>query len=473
MVQRRHLHAKPRDPRRRLSTNTQVRLALALVIVSYLGLTFLFSWWTPAGEANDELDHVQYIEYIMSTGSIPHIALANGHESHQPPLFYLLGAGWQELLGAHPFHLSLPFGAAPPHGGVLLHNLAHSYTPTEHHDAVIIHELRYLSVLLGLGTVLLTYKAGALASGRRSIGVASAGFVALLPKEIVVSSSVTNDALVIFLGSLSLVLLLAWIRQDGSARRKHLLATSLGLTLGAAVLTKFNALPLVATFLVVMLVAVLSTRRSPQMRSARNYLFLDPLIVVFAFLLVTGWWFIRNQQLYGDLLAQRASNAYLKQWLPPLIQPVSWLNSQRFLHFVPSSLFSTGWYDGGWNQLLLPKAVNEVLWVGAAFCIVIYGLSWLRTSVMPIERHLVDLALIGSVLAGLLAVIIVAKDSLQAEGRVTYVALSAFSIILVLGSSILLSSAKWKKVSLLAWPCVLLGVDLYVLTTFVYPGRGL
>jgi len=466
--QPRHRHSRRRLPGRRPSTDTKVKLALALVIAAYLVLSFLFTWWTPVGEANDELDHVQYIEYIVSTGSIPHIAIANGHESHQPPLYYLLGAGWQELLGAHSFRLALPFAPTPPHGAVALHELAHSYTAAEHHDAVVIHELRYFSVLLGLGTVLLTYKAGVLATGRRSIGVAAAGLVALLPKELVVSSSVTNDALVIFLGSLSLVLLLSWIGQGGSALRKHLLASSLGLTLGAAVLTKYTALPLLTIFVVLMLVALLS-----KVRSVRDSRLLDPLLVLVGLFSVTGWWFIRNQHLYGDPLAQRASNAYLKQWLPALIQPVSWLDSQRFLHFVPSSLFSTGWYDGDWNQLRLPKVVNQLLWVAAALCVVIFLVSWIRTSAMSRERLFVHLVLVGSMLAGLLALFIVAQDTKQAEGRVTYVALSATAIVLVLGSSALFRSPNGKRVSLLAWPVALLAVDLYVLSTFVYPGRGL
>ena len=200
---------------------------------------------------------------------------------------------------------------------------------------------------------------------------------------------------------------------------------------------------------------------------------MDPLLVIGGFLLVTGWWFFRNQQLYGDPLAQRASNAYLKQWLPPLIQPVSWFDSQRFLHFVPSSLFSTGWYDGDWNQLLLPKAVNQLLWVTAAFCIVMFVISWVRTSAMPVESHFVSLVLFGSMFAGLLALFIIARDTMQAEGRVTYIALSATAIVLVVGSSTLFRSPNWKKVSLLLWPLALVGVDLYVIATYLYPGRGL
>ena len=450
------------------SSHLRVRLALVFVVAVYVVLAVAFSQWTPVGEANDELDHVQYIEYIVSTGSFPHISLVNGHESHQPPLYYLLGAGWQELLGAHAFHLVLPLASPAPYGVLPLHELGHTYTPSQRQDAVIVHELRYLSILLGLGTVLLTFKAAVIATGRRSIGLASASFVALVPKEIVVSSAVTNDVLVIFLGSLSLVLLLLWIRQDSSTMRQRLLALSLGLTLGAAVLTKFNALPLVAVYLGVMLVVILT-----KVRSLQTPLLLDPLLAALGFLSVTGWWLIRNQHLYGQALAQRASNAYLKKWLPPLIHPVSWFDNQRFLHFVPSSLLASGWYDGDWNQLQLPKALNQALWAAAILSIALFVFSCLRKNTMPVKSHLMAWIFLGSMLAGLAALLIIAQDTMQAEGRVTYVSLSAFAIVLVVGSSVFLRSARWKRVALLAWPLVLFGVDIYVLATFVYPGRGL
>ena len=86
----------------------------------------------------------------------------------------------------------------------------------------------------------------------------------------------------------------------------------------------------------------------------------------------------------------------------------------------------------------------------------------------------VAIALIGSILAGLLALLIIAKDTLQAEGRVTYVGLSAFAIMLILGVSQLTGRTRVTRVfGLVLWPATLLGVNVYVLAHFVWPLRGL
>lgn len=114
-----------------------------------------------------------------------------------------------------------------------------------------------------------------------------------------VASSVTNDVLVIFLGSLSPVLLLSLIRQGRSSIHQRLLALCVGLALGTAVLTELNALPLVAVYPVVMIVFALT-----RVRSVKTPLLLDPLLAGLGFLSVTGWWFVRNQCLYGQALAQ-------------------------------------------------------------------------------------------------------------------------------------------------------------------------
>ena len=83
------------------------RLALLLISGVYLALALPYSLLTRAWEANDELDHATYIEYIVRHGGLPRISALNGHESHQPPLYYLLAAGWQKLLGIPAFNCLL------------------------------------------------------------------------------------------------------------------------------------------------------------------------------------------------------------------------------------------------------------------------------------------------------------------------------------------------------------------------------
>jgi 4-amino-4-deoxy-L-arabinose transferase-like glycosyltransferase len=456
-----------------------VALALAAIVVVYLASALAFSMLTRAGEASDELDHVQYVEHLLQENSFPRIGVDNGHESDQPPLYYLAAAAWQKALGIHPFQLVLgPATRSRPGVGPL--ELSHAYTHAQRQAAGHVHVLRLLSVLFGLGTVLLTFAAARLATGRDSVALAASLTVALWPKEAFVSAAVTNDSLVIMLGSACLVLLLLWLRGDTSdGLRARLLAFDLGLVLGAAVLTKLSALFLVPLAVLVM-VAVALGHRGHQ----RVVQLVDPLLTIVGFMAVTGWWLARNQHLYGGYLTGRASTALMRRTMPRLVSHVSWFNANRFLQFVPSSLQKSVWYDGGWNQLLLPGWVNKVLTAVAAYALAIFIVVVARRRSSRL-RPAVTAALVGGVVAGLAAVMSMAKDQLQAEARIAFIGLSAFAIILVIGVSqagpLLLRRARprdagqagrLEAAGLLFWPVVFLAVDLYVFAHFVLPTHG-
>jgi 4-amino-4-deoxy-L-arabinose transferase-like glycosyltransferase len=223
-------------------------VSIAILAVVYLSFALTFSLLTRAYEADDEQAHTQYIEYILRHDALPHISAANLQESHQPPLYYLLTAAWQKLLAIPVF---TPVVVQEHYKNPFIHDrlmLSHNYTATQHQDAVYLHELRLLSVLLGLGTVLLSYAAAKVAWMRESVALSVGLFVALLPRELVVSSSVTNDALVIPLCALALVMFLFSERARASARQRHrrLYVLGMGAALGAAAATKFNSLPVAA-----------------------------------------------------------------------------------------------------------------------------------------------------------------------------------------------------------------------------------
>jgi hypothetical protein len=242
--------------------------------------------------------------------------------------------------------------------------------------------LRLLSVVLGLLTVVLTHVAARLATGRADIALAAAAFVALLPKLNVVSAVVTNDALVIPLSSLALVGTLAYVRARGcSSVRAAALASGVGLTLGAATLTKLNALPLIPVLLGGLFLARTSLSRRVR----------DAGLAVAGWFAACGWWFVHNTREYGDPLAREATRAYLDELVPSLIVPVPWFDTERFLYFVPQSLVETSWYNAGWNQLFAPFAFNLVLALVAAVA-VFSGLRAFATGpasrLWPLDRRL-------------------------------------------------------------------------------------
>jgi 4-amino-4-deoxy-L-arabinose transferase-like glycosyltransferase len=448
------------------------RLAPLLLSGVYLALALPYSLLTRAWEANDELDHATYIEYVVRHGALPRISALNGHESHQPPLYYLLTAAWQKVLGIPAFTPSgvpNPDVAAESNAGRRFLELLHNYTPAQHQDAVYLHELRLLSVLLGLATVLLSYGCARLVFARAEAALSVGLLVALLPKQLVVDSVVTNDTLVITLCALALFIFLLSekARRESQEPRRRWLMVGLGITLGLAAITKLNSLPLAG--LLLCLTAV------PALRRWR--LLADSVLAVAGALAASLWWFVLNKALYGQFLASRATLAYLKAWLPPLVVPVSWTNTGRFLHFVPSQLFRSVWYDGGWNQFDLPRWMNVLLWFLAALsmisaAVMLRAKRW-RGALRPSVSGLALWGIAGALLAGIAAVLIIAQTTTQAEGRVGFVGLVGFAILLVLGTAPGTTQNRLARAAVFAWPAALVAVNIYVFSNYLVPLGGL
>jgi hypothetical protein len=463
------LFRKKLPPETRLAGGLRGHGPLLFVCLGYLAITLAYSLLIPAWEGNDEADHVANAQYIVEHGKFVPLRWQRWHETHQPPLFYIVAAAWQRALGIAPLTLELPPPQGLPLTGPDPHLwFSHVYTPEQRLDALAVHKLRLLSVLFGLGTVVLTYIAGSLVCGQREIAASAAGFVAFLPKFNVVSAVFTNDSLVIMLGSLGLVLTLVYRRiphEKTKATAKMALAICLGMTAGAALITKLNSLPVFA----VLLGALLIVRRNVLWAALR-----DGVIAAMGFLLTAGWWLLMNYRLSGDPLGQKGAFDWLNEVLPGIVSIVPWTDGERFLNFVPRTLFQSIWYDGAWNQFLAPFAFNLVLTCIAS--VALFGvLKALGQGGLYIKKRDFSIALLLTCsLAALAAVFIVAKTSVQAEGRLTYVGLTAFALLSVLGvAEVIGDTAGRLRRAVALWPVVLLVFNLYVFLRFVIPFRAL
>jgi 4-amino-4-deoxy-L-arabinose transferase-like glycosyltransferase len=455
-------------------TFPSTRWSLIILVVVYLPMALTYTLLTRAFEAVDEQGHVTYVEYVVAHDAIPHIGRVNGQESHQPPLYYLLTAGWQKLLGIPAFTPNVvPAHYADPYIPDRL-VLSHDYTPTQHQQAVDLHELRLFSVILGLGTVLLTYAGAKVIRAPESVAFAAGLFVALFPRELVVTTSITNDALVIPLCALALVLFLSAERARRASQigRRRLYVLAMGLVLGAAATTKFNSLPLAGVLFVLALApSIRLPRGSAQRFRIDLHIVLDAGIAVLGFLVVSGWWFLRNKHLYGQFLATRASEDYLRF---VLLQPVPWTRYLVFSEF-PQILWYSTWYDQ--PNLNLVHWMNYVLaWLGVV-CLVVGVViflrrrSWVARDLSPLS----SLAFLGCVASGLVAVLITIKSTSIGDARTAFIGLSAFALILVVSTSRLLelAHARLRLVGLMVWPAILLALDLYVVARFLIPLGGL
>jgi 4-amino-4-deoxy-L-arabinose transferase-like glycosyltransferase len=419
---------------------------VALTIgLGYVLLAGTFAVLTPAWENNDEPDHVRYTEHVLEHGTPPRIAVSNGVESHQPPLYYYALAGWQRLLGIARFTPELRPPPGPP--GTRLDGVwewSHTYTPTQHQAAVDDHLLRLLSIPAGLLTVLAAVATGWLLSERATFAAALGTTVALWPKFVVVTSAVTNSALTIALCASAVPAFLMWRRSE-----RVRWAALAGTLLGAAALTEETALP-VAGLMLLLLAGY----------AVRDRDWRAPAAAFGCFAAVCVWWYVRDAVIYGDPLASSASRNYLSS-ISGLVRHPAGLSLSVLWDSIKKAAHST-WYDGGANQLQLPHALDITVWVVAVSALLAGSLSSLR------GKLVLATAAIGSLITWL----VIASDTTQAEGRYLLVGIIPWAGLLVAGAVKLASAlklARYRELALWLWPAIFAGVDGYVLATWLVP----
>jgi 4-amino-4-deoxy-L-arabinose transferase-like glycosyltransferase len=436
----------------------------------FVALSGAWAWLTPAWEANDEPDHVANIQTIAA-GHLP--VVGENIEAAQPPLYYAVGAVWQRLWGIEEIPSSPRHSVNP--SGPQLPQFAHDYTPSERAAAMDVHVLRMLSVLAGAVTVLLTYVIARRVGGSWQPAFAAALTVAVWPRFTVISGAVQNDSLVITLCAATLWATLTWIRTAKAAngRVQLLWPCVAGVLAGSAVLTKFTAIPVVLLLLAAVAAQVFASRR----RAVAAHL-VEIAVAVGSGLGVCGGYLLRNHRLYGELLATDAGADYLRKVLPDLVEPVSWLDSERFLAETPRGLMETVWFVGGWNQLTLPFGLQLALTVVAAASFVGAVRHLVRRMASSRERstYLLERVLpILAVLAGAAgAFLLITKETTQVQGRYLFTAIGPMAMGLVVGCrDLAVGSPVLRRLALFAWPLLMLATNLYAMHLFLWPAPWL
>lgn len=359
--------------------------------------------------APDERQHANYIVGLREGRGFPVLVpgspdLGETYQSHQPPLFYLLGAGWCTVTGSDP--------AEPADG----------------------FKLRLLNILIGGGTLLGLYFAALWGlRGSRfdaqaiALGAAACG---LMPMFIALNAAVGNDALLMLLCTWAFALILRSVRDGWSVKR----SLFIGALIGLGLLTKTSALALIPTVMVAIVLtksglpslapakpgepkagaaeergrgrgngANLQTPaggdagETPAVRGGFNPKVLALALSILPAILIALPWWMRNQRLYGDPLALKAFNAAFvgspqasmfiegmgpaKYWL----DMVGWWTLRSFFGafgymdvFLPDNLYrlltvAFGVMGIGWVLSLKgeERSIRAVHWVGATFLVIV------------------------------------------------------------------------------------------------------
>ncbi|GAB4480231.1 MAG: hypothetical protein Kow00124_26730 [Anaerolineae bacterium] len=287
------------------------RVLVTLMVAAFVLLAAGFSAG-PIFEGPDEIEHYRYVRTMVDTGRLPDPAGQPRGQYHQAPLYYWLLAPVRLLLGSdadfalidghknpyHPYLIEVP---GSDNKNVYLHHRAEAFPYTRSDVALAVHLMRLISVLIGAGTLLAGYAVfRELWPEQPAFRLLALGVMAFWPQFLHLSGLVNNDNLLFLFATLSLLLMLRILRCGPTPQRSVLL----GLTLGAALLTKASA-----NMMVIVVAAFLLLDR-------RAWRWL-PLIAA-PVLAVAGWWYIRNTILYHD---PTGIQAMFQTWQSEVIRP--------------------------------------------------------------------------------------------------------------------------------------------------------
>lgn len=432
---------------------TLARLAV-LVYAAIFGTVFAVT--IPPFEAPDEPAHLAYIDFVAARAELPNQygpqALHTGHgisptEGHQPPFYYATAALLLRLTS------QVPCMAAPP-----LPNPLHAWngqggTRTDVPMFQVANggiggTLDYPCLLLLRGfAVLLSvlHVAAVLAlSGHFFAGpwqLVPAILVATLPQFLFMSAVVSNDGLANLLVTLCLLCALKLLDRT----ERSVLYLLLGLLLGLALLTKKTSLFLLPGL--VILPGIIAYRHRVQL----SRIALTSVAALGVTVLACGWWFGRNNALYGDPLGSEME----RFTLAALVDKKS-LRSPYFTGQFPRELSQSLIGMFGWMQVQLPEGVYGAYAVLASLAA--SGLPlWVRSVQLPAIKVAWAALFVLSCFAGIVAFNLTYS---QPQGRYLFPVLGLIAVFLTAGLRALLMSVSQRRLARVAIAGLVAGLVL-------------
>ncbi len=419
---------------------THRRLLYAILAV-YVVLASIYSIVTPIFEASDELWHYPAVQYIATHGfqlppQTPGVATEWRQEGSQPPLYYLLTAALTMPINTSDLDTirrqnpHADIGVIRPDGNVnmIVHHTNLEAFPWQG-TTLAVHVARFFSVILGLGTVIVTYRlARELFPNRPEVALGAAALNAFLPMFLFISGSVNNDNLSNLLGNLLTLLIVILLKAEKPPRFRFY--ALIGVVAGAGLLAKLNVaflIPLVALALLIL------TLRFKDWRP----LIVGGLISGALTIGIAGWWYLRNDQLYGDPTGLNTFLAIVGRRDIPANLPQLWAERSSFTQAF--------WGFFGGVNVPLPNTIylifNIIGGIGliSAVVFILYKLiSWRRRP--EVARRLGGLKNLLPYGITVLWITITFVSYLQwtaitwaSQGRLIFGALSAILIWMVIG----------------------------------------
>ncbi|RMH01433.1 MAG: hypothetical protein D6706_01705 [Chloroflexi bacterium] len=416
--------------------------AFQVILIAFVMLGLAASIINPLHEATDELRHYRFVRHIVQYRSLPvQGRLPCRVQGHHPPLFYTIGAlatFWIDTgrdvcydPPKNPFWDYRYWEVGRDNKNQYLHGADEAFPWRG--EALAAHIVRAINVLIGAGVVWLTWAiARTIWPKRPWLGVGAAAFVAFNPMFVYMSGAINNDIMAAFSGAAVTLACVQLLRDENGLSRRW--GVVLGALYGLALMSKFNLAAIAG--LIELAVLWVAWRKGQW----RLWWQVNGLIV-FVTGLIAGWWFVRNQLLYGEptgfeqvTVLWGARNPAESFGVAVFELPYAW-----------TSL----WGRFGYGQIPLPEGVYLALrWlVGGALLGVLWPLvlrqkEELRWSVVPVVFLLVNVGLFFSVLFAYLLV-----SPAGPMGRFFFPALPSLAVLVFYGLSqwVVVLARFWRR----------------------------
>ncbi len=402
------------------------QLPVAILAV-YVVLATIYSVSTPMFEAPDENYHFAFIQRLTQSWDLPvqdpAVKTPWFQEGSQPPLYYYLASLVARLVPAS--YEAYPL-ALNPHAeiGIGLAQINHNFfvhTPGEPFPwsgfPLQLHLVRFLSIILGACTVWAIYRT-ALLIFPESPGIAllAMGFTAFNPMFLFLSASANNDNLVTLFGTLTSWLSMLILQRGLTWRRVTLLAGALAL----ASLSKLSGLTLYAPAGAVLIVMLFKKRIGWRQMIGTGA------VMGTTFLVLAGWWYLRNQQLYGDVTGLRMMIAIIEPRKEPYTLAVM-LNEMQGLRISFWALF-------GWFNVIGPNWFLTLMDILTALAL-IGGIVWAWRIIKTRQFDcLLPVGILGlQFLITFVSLINWTRLTPGTQGRLLFPAIAAIAILTILG----------------------------------------
>ena len=380
-MRRWYLPLRHKDTKKNLS----VFVPSWLMLIVFVILATAFSLVNPIYESTDELHHTRYVRYIQVTGQLP-VQSGEGAriQAHHPPLYYLLAAlasawvqpdrSWDVEPEHNPFWQYRAFEVGADNKNFYIHLRDEDFPYTG--VTLIVHIARSVNVALGAVMVWLTYRiARRMFPQRPALALGAMAVVAFNPQVLYMSGSVNNDVIA---GATGAAVMYAGVDAIGKPMTDRR-AAALGALFGLALLAKFNLLFMLPVVELAVWLSANGTAKNAE--SAKNEKrtsvpcavksFLRANVILLAVAgLIAGWWFVRNQMLYGETTGVEKMNA-LWGGRDPL------RDFSLAVQEIPYS-WSTLWGRFGYGQIPMPDAVYQIVLVVCLLALVGLWIGWFR-----------------------------------------------------------------------------------------------